>query len=71
MYENGLSKKEQDKISEMMFGPGSVALGPSQQRLLDGTIELGFPKAGMFCNIAPSCPPPPSAQRMRRADSTD
>ncbi len=39
------------RIHIMMFGPGSVALGPSQQRLLDGTIDLGFPEAGMFVTL--------------------
>lgn len=46
MYENGLSDKEVEVISSTMFGPGSVENSPRKQRLLQSTIELGFPKAG-------------------------
>ncbi|MCJ1268327.1 hypothetical protein MMC22_008215 [Lobaria immixta] len=47
MYENGLSDKEVEVISSTMFGPGSVENSPRKQRLLQSTIELGFPKAAL------------------------
>lgn len=46
LYEDGLSDKEIELISKTMFGQGSVENSPRQQRLLQSTIELGFPKAG-------------------------
>ncbi|MCJ1464503.1 hypothetical protein MMC07_003116 [Pseudocyphellaria aurata] len=54
LYENGLSDKEIDLISTTMFGPGSVENCPRKKRLLQSTIELGFPKAALknAANIA-------------------
>lgn len=46
MYENGLSDKEIEIISTTMFGTGSVENSPRKKKLLQSTIELGFPKAG-------------------------
>lgn len=55
MYENGLSDKEVEVISETMFGHGSVENDSRQRRLLQSTIELGFPKAGTL-TISSSLP---------------
>lgn len=48
MYENGLSEDDRAKIKELMFTSNDIELNPSQERFLQSTINLGFPKAGMY-----------------------
>lgn len=45
-WENGLSEKEKDKISLLMFGKDGPGKSEKTSRLLKSTIELGFPQAG-------------------------
>lgn len=47
-YENGLSEDDRDKIKEFMFTSKNMELNSSQERFLQSTFNLGFPKAGTF-----------------------
>lgn len=47
-YENGLSEDDRAKIKEFMFTSKNMELNSSQERFLQSTINLGFPKAGTF-----------------------
>lgn len=47
-YENGLSEDDRAKIKEIMFTSRNMELNSSQERFLQSTIDLGFPKAGAF-----------------------
>lgn len=60
-YENGLSEDDRAKIKEFMFTSKNMELNSSQERFLQSTINLGFPKAGTFdvFLINPSSPGKP------------
>lgn len=60
-YENGLSEDDRDKIKEFMFTSKNMELNSSQERFLQSTINLGYPKAGTFdvFLINPSSPGQP------------
>lgn len=50
-YENGLSEDDRAKIKEFMFRSKHMELNSSQERFLQSTINLGFPKAGTFAVV--------------------
>lgn len=51
-YENGLVEDDRAKIKEFMFTSKNMELTPSQERFLQSTINLGFPKAGTLASFS-------------------
>lgn len=51
-YENGLCEDDRVKIKEFMFTSKNMELNPSQERFLQSTINLGFPKAGTLAGFS-------------------
>lgn len=51
-YENGLCEDDRAKIKEFMFTSKNMELNPSQERFLQSTINLGFPKAGTLAGFS-------------------